>query len=96
MVRAPDVDQRVGAFGFLEVVGEIGTEIGPAAVGFADRAVLVVAESGRTEQGQLNGLPVLGRGLALGCFEHAVVDEIARAQPGLCLGGLPRCLKLGF
>ncbi len=80
MVSAPDVDQRVGAFRLLHVIGEVGAEIGPAAVGLADRAVLIVAEFGRAEQRQLDRLPVLGR-LALGRFEHAVIDQVVRAQP---------------
>ena len=89
VVGAPDVDQLVGACGLLHVIGEVGAEIGPAAVALADRPVLVVAEPGRAEQRQLDRLPVLER-LALGRFEHAVVDQVVRAQPGL---GLPRACR---
>ena len=37
VVRTPDVDQRIGVLGLLEVIGEIGAEVGPRAVGFLDR-----------------------------------------------------------
>ena len=74
MIGAPDVDQRVGAFGLLQMIGDVGAEIGPAAVRLLDRPVLVVAELGRAEQGQLDRLPILVD-LALGRFEHALIDE---------------------
>ena len=61
MVGAPDVDQVVGAFGLLEMIGRVGAEIGPAAVRFLERPILVVAELGRAEQGQLDRLPIFRR-----------------------------------
>ena len=85
----------VGRLRLLEMIGEVGAEIGPAAVRLADRPVLVVAELGRAEQRQLDRLPILGR-LALGRLEHAVIDEVARAQPGLGRLGLARRLQLGL
>src|SRR3546814_14690989 len=50
MVRAPDVDQRVGALGLLVMIGEVGAEIGPLPVRLPYRPILVVAETRRTEQ----------------------------------------------
>ena len=95
MVRPPDIDQLVGRLGLLEVIGEIGTEIGPGAVRLLDRPILIVAELRRAEQRQFDRFPVLGR-LALGRFEHAVIDIAARAQPRLGLFRLARGLELGL
>src|SRR3546814_3462407 len=61
MVGAPDVDQFVGILAFLEMIGEIGAEVGPASVGLLDRTILIVAELRRTEQRQFDRLPILGR-----------------------------------
>src|SRR3546814_2898828 len=61
MVGAPDVDQFVGRLRLLEMIGEVGAEIGPASVRLPDRAILVVAEAGRSEQRQFHRLPIVGR-----------------------------------
>src|SRR3546814_1155689 len=61
MVRAPDVDQRVGALGLLVMIGEVGAEIGPLPVRLPDRPILVVAETRRSEQRQFDRLPILDR-----------------------------------
>src|SRR5512139_829986 len=62
-----------------EMIGGIGTEVGPAAVGLLHRPVLIVAELGRAEQGQLDGLPIL-RGLTLRRLQHAFIDEALGTQ----------------
>ena len=90
VIGAPDVDQLVGALRLLEVIGEIGAEIGPRAVRLLDRAILIVTELGRAEQRQLDRLPIVGH-FALGGIEHAVIDQIARAQPFLGRLGLAAC-----
>ena len=43
-------DQLVATSRLLHVIGGVGGEIGPAAVGLLDRPILIVAELGRTEQ----------------------------------------------
>ena len=96
MVRAPDINQGIGFVGFLEVIGEIGAEIGPCPVRLLDRPVLVIAELGRTEQRQLNRLPVFRRGLALWRFKHTVIDKPVFAQPFFCFFRLPRGLQFSF
>ena len=58
MIRAPYVDQRVGTLGLLEMIGHVSPEIGPAAVRFADRSILIVAELRRAEQRQRDWFPV--------------------------------------
>ena len=95
MVRTPDVDQRICSLRLLEVIGQIGAEIGPAAIALLDRTVLIIAELGRAEQRQFDRLPILGR-LAFGRFKVPVIDQILRPQPGLGLGRLARSLKLGL
>ena len=95
VIGTPDVDQFVGILRLLHVIGKIGPEIGPLAVGLPDRAILVVAELGRAEQRQLDRLPVVHY-LALGLFENAVIDEVVLAQPCLRLFGLPRRLQRRF
>src|SRR3546814_11068189 len=89
MIGAPDVDQFVGALRLLEMIGEVGAEIGPAAVRLLDRTVLIVAEPRRAEQRQFDRLPILGR-FALRGFEQATVSEILVAQPFFGGGGLDR------
>src|SRR3546814_4871743 len=74
MIGAPDVDEVIRTLRLLEMIGGIGAEIGPASVRLLHRPVLVVAELGRAEQGQLDRLPILRR-LALGCFEQALIDQ---------------------
>ena len=44
MVSTPDVDHRIDALAFLEMISEISAEIGPAAVGFLDGSVLIIAK----------------------------------------------------
>src|SRR3546814_10746763 len=92
MVGAPDVDQFVGILAFLEMIGEIGAEVGPASVGLLDRTILIVAELRRTEQRQFDRLPILGR-FALRCLEHAIIDETVLAQPFFRRRRLPLGLR---
>ena len=95
MIRAPDVDQFVGRLRFLEMIGKIAAEIGPATVGFLDRAVLVVAKLGRAEQGELDRFPVLDY-LALGLLQHPVIDQITRPQFGFGNIRLARFVQFGL
>ena len=44
MVSTPDVDHRIDALAFLEMISEVSAEIGPAAVGFLDGPVLIIAK----------------------------------------------------
>ena len=75
MIGPEHVDQQVEtALHLVVVIGDIGREIGPAAIGFLDRTIDIVAMFGRTEQGLLARLPVFGR-LALGRLEHAFIDQ---------------------
>ena len=95
MIRAPDVDERVGPGGFLEVIGQVRAKIGPATVALSDRAVLIVAEPGRAEQRQFDRLPIIEQ-LALGRFQLAVVNQIMRAQPRFGFGGFAGGLQFGL
>ena len=95
MVGAPDVDQLVGLFELLHVIGGVGAEIGPAAVGLLDRPVLIVAERGRAEQGQLDRLPILRR-LALGRRQGALVDQPLLVEQRERPVDRARLLHLGF
>ena len=79
MIGAPDVDQLVGGLKLLHVVGRVRAEIGPAAVRFLQRPVLVVAELRRAEQGELDRLPVLDD-LALGRLQMSLVDQTFRRE----------------
>ncbi len=79
MVGAPDVDEAQKAaidLGF--VVGDVGGEIGVAAVRFDQRPIDVVAETGRAEQRLLAVLPVLDR-RAFGRLQTSEIDDAARA-----------------
>ena len=96
MVRAPDVDQRIGIFGLLEVIGEVCAKIRPCTVRFLDRAILVVTEFGRAKQGKFDRLPIFRRCLSLWRFEHTVIDKTVFAQPGFCFFRLLRGLQLGL
>src|SRR5207237_8449980 len=78
MVGPPDVDHVGKATAVLVVVvGDVGGEIGPAAVGLLERPVDLVAELGGAKQGLLAVLPIVGF-QALGRLEAALVDQ-ARA-----------------
>ena len=88
VVGAEDVDELVvAALDLVEVVGDVGGEVGPAAVGLLDRAVGVVAVGGGAEEGLLARLPVLGE-LALRRLERALVDEAVGVERG---DAPPRC-----
>ena len=69
------------------MIGNIGGKIGPAAVRLLHRAILVIPERGRAEQGLLPRLPIVG-GLAFWRFQRARVDQPLGAQ------GLDRGLDL--
>ena len=56
------------------MVSQVRAEIGPRAVGFLNRPILIVAKLRRTEQGQFHRLPIVDF-LALWFFEHAVIDK---------------------
>ena len=95
MIRAPDVDHGVNALTFLEMIGKVSAEIGPAAVGFLDWPVLIIAKLRRPEQGKRNRLPIFDV-LALWLFQFAVIDKAARAQFALGNVRLARFMQLGF
>ena len=81
MVGAPDVDHQLGAARHLVgVVGDVVGEVGVGAVRLAQRAIDVVAEPRRAEQGLLARFPIVGR-LALGRLEHALIDQPVGPQP---------------
>src|SRR3546814_1426768 len=63
----------------LPILGEVGGEVGPRAVGLPERPIDVVAEPGRAEQRLRPGFPILGR-FALGRLEHSGINEIGRAS----------------
>src|SRR3546814_11459516 len=94
-MRISDWSSDVCSSDLLEMIGEIGAEIGPAAVRLLDRTVLIVAEPRRAEQRQFDRFPVFGR-FALRRFEQAVVDEIMVAQPFFGRGGLAFRLQFGL
>ena len=80
VIGAPDIDHRVEAAAELvAVIGDVGGEIGPRAVGFLEWPVDIVAELGGAEQGLRTRLPIVGQ-LALWRFEHAGIDEPAVLQ----------------
>src|SRR3546814_1151369 len=68
------VDKLVGIARLLEMIGEIGPEIGPASIGLPDRPVHIVAKAGGEEQRQFHGLPIVGK-LALRRLKHAFVNK---------------------
>ena len=81
VIGAPDVDQVAEAAVELRcVIGDVGGEIGVAAVRFLQRPVDIVAERGRAEQRLLAILPVLDR-RAFRRRQPAFVDLAALAQP---------------
>src|SRR3546814_2886803 len=55
------VDKLVGMARLLEMIGEIGPEIGPASIGLPDRPVHIVAKAGGAEQRQFHRLPIVGK-----------------------------------
>ena len=61
------------------MVRDVGREVGPAAIGFLDRAIDVVAMFGGLEERLFARLPILGL-LALGRLEHAFVDQTLGLQ----------------
>ena len=62
VVGAPDIDQLgKAAAELVAMIGDVGGEIGPRAVGFFERPVDVVAELGGAEQGLRPRLPIVGR-----------------------------------
>src|SRR3546814_12920175 len=63
----------------LEMIGEIGPEIGPASIGLPDRPVHIVAKAGGAEQRQFHRLPIVGK-LALRRLQHAFVNQSIGAQ----------------
>ena len=69
------------------VIGDVGGEIGPAAVRLAQRPVDVVAEIGGAEQELLARLPVLRRRLALRRLQRAGIDQVARLERRSRTGG---------
>ncbi len=78
VIRPENVDQAIeAAFPLVEVVGDIGGEIGLRAVLADDHAVLLVAEVGRTKPG---GAVFLVKHAAF--FEHGerIVDPVAFRQ----------------
>ena len=88
MVGAPDVDHvEEAALELVLVVGDVGGEIGVAAVRLHQRPVDVVAEGGGAEQRLLAVLPILDR-LALRRRQAALVDEALGAQVVDGLGDL--------
>ncbi len=62
----------------VKVIGDVGGDIGPRAVGLLERSVDVVAEGARAEEGLRSRLPILRSGLALRRLERSDIDE-----PGL-------------
>ena len=80
VIGAEHVDQHVVAAGDLVgVVGDVVGEVGVAAVGLAQRAIDVVAETGGAEEGLRAGFPVVRR-LALRRLQHAFVDQAVGMQ----------------
>ncbi len=80
MVGAPDVDHVGKTTAVLVVVvGDVGGEVGPAAVGLLERPVDLVAEPGRPKQRLLAILPVVGF-QALGRLEPALIDQALAAE----------------
>ena len=84
MVGAPHVDHVAeAALELVAVIGDVGGEIGVAAVRLHQRPVDVVAERGRAEQRLLAILPVLDR-RALRRRQAALVDvALARAATSI-------------
>ena len=81
VIGAQHVDHVLEAAQVLvAVVGDVGGEIGVAAVRLDQRPVDVVAVVGGAEQRLLAILPILGR-LALGRLQPALVDHALLAQP---------------
>ena len=80
VVGAPDVDHGLEtAPELVQVIGDVGGEVGPRAVRFLQRPVDVVAEPGGAEQHLGPGLPVV-RGLALRRLEDAGVNQVPVLQ----------------
>ena len=81
---APQMLTRWSAIlGLLQMIGGVGAEIGPAAVGLLHRPVLVVAELGRAEQGQLDRLPIVVR------IEALAAARARPRRPGPCRAAPP-------
>ena len=75
MIGAEDVDQRIkAALDLVEMIGDIGGEIGPRAVRFHHRPVHVIPVFGGFEQRLLARLPIVGL-FAFGRLEHAFIDQ---------------------
>ncbi len=75
VIGAQHIDHvREAAGELVAVIGDVGSEIGQAAIGLEHRAVDVVAELGRAEKRLLARLPVFGR-LAFRRLEHAAIKE---------------------
>ena len=75
MIGAENVDQQVEPpLHLVEVIGDVGGEIGPGPIRLHHRAVDVVAIGGGAEQGLLTLLPILGQ-LTLGRRQRTFVKE---------------------
>src|SRR3546814_18023365 len=61
MVRAPYVDKLVGIARLLEMIGEIGPELGPASIGLPHRPVHIVSKAGGRDKGRVHPPPNLGK-----------------------------------
>src|SRR3546814_12821223 len=73
------VDKLVGIARLLEMIGEIGPEIGPASIGLPDRPVHIVAKAGGAEQRKFHRLPIVGT-LASRRHQPALVKQTLDAK----------------
>ena len=87
VVRAPDVDQQfVAALQLVEVIGDVGGEVGLLAVGAHHHAVFVVAEFGGLEPlGAVLGVHAAAdlRSSASACVDGAALVELALRIPAV-------------
>ena len=95
MIGAPNVDQHVSLFGFLIMVGHIGSEIGPTAIAFLNRPILIVTKLCGTKQRQRDRLPI-GINLTLWRLHLAIINKPAFAQKRLGSFWLFLFLNNGF
>ena len=78
MVSPPNVNHGIDILALLIMICEVGAEIGPTAIGFFNRPILVVAKLGRPEERKCDGFPIFDL-FAFGLFQFTVVDQAARA-----------------
>ncbi len=97
MIGAPHVDHgREAAAELVEMVGDVGREIGPGAVGAPQRPVDLVAVGRRAEQQLRHGLPVRIGLAALGRRQGARVEQPHLVEHGQRLVDPPRLDQLAL